>query len=315
MPIPFDAKRLTDALGSILDFQIPDGEAVLRTSQRKLKNSTSNLHKVLVHLNCIRLMTQENTSSEKPFKHFDFDLARAVLEQLVEVFDSLPIGPLEGALVSQIDETPGVYMLFVSGRLHYIGKADKNLSGRLMDHLWTLRSRKNIDINTIGFKGVTVHRNWTPLTHEESLIKHYKGAGLCEWNTKGLGNHDPGRRREDTETNDFDSDYPIDENFVPEGIDPRLWNARDLLRAVKDGVPFVFRFHTDKPKGGWRKGSVEYNILNVTVPHAGMSIRELLQLVIDTFPEGWQATFFRSHVILYEEERTYTHATLVLRRP
>ncbi len=276
---------------------------------------SGQLHRARVHLAYIKLMTKDNASNDKPFVHFDFDLARAVLEQLVEVFNSLRVGPLEEGLISQIDKTPGVYMLFVSDRLHYVGKADKNLSNRLMEHLWTLISRKNIDVTNIGFKGVTVHRNWTPLTHEESLIRHYKGTGLCEWNTKGLGNHDPGRRREDTQTNDFDSDYPIDENFKPIGIDLGVWNARDLLLALKARVPFVFRFYTDNPKGGWQKGSVKYNSRSVTIPTADMSMRELLQLVIDSFPKGWQATFFPGHVILYEEKRPYAHATLVLRKP
>lgn len=254
------------------------------------------------------------TTPIKPYSRFDFDLARAVLEQLVEVFDSLPIGPLEEILVNEVDRSPGVYQLFLAGRLHYVGKADNNLRKRLLEHFSTLSSRKNADMAEIGFKGITVHRNWTPLTHEEALIQHYRGAGLCEWNTKGLGNHDPGRRREDTVTNAFDLDYPIDESFVPHAIDAKTWNARDLLIAIKQGIPYIFRFETDNPRR-WREGSVKYNNLTLVVPAPAMSMRELLQLVVNTFPAGWQATFFPGHTILYQENRAYPHATMVLRKP
>lgn len=248
----------------------------------------------------------------KPFTRFDFDLAAAVLSQLVAAFDSLPIGPLTDELLSQVDPEQGVYQLYLSGKLMYVGKATDSLAKRLGEHLWNLKGRKNVNIVELGFKCVTIHRNWIPSTHEDMLIRHYGGSGLCEWNRTGLGNHDPGRNREDTAKKGFDLAYPINEEFVPAGIEAREWNARELLMAIKSALPYVFRYETDRSKE-WQKGSDKYNTRVVTIPRVGMTARELLRVIVEAFPPTWQGTFFPSHVILYEENRTYTHSTLTLR--
>jgi len=46
-----------------------------------------------------------------------------------------------------------------------------------------------------------------------------------------------------------------------------------------------------------------------------MNVKELLELIVVTFPGGWQATFFPGRVILYEEERDYTHKRDIIRKP
>ena len=89
----------------------------------------------------------------QPFAQFDFDLARAVLEQLVSDFHSLPIGRLEVGVCRRMAPGQGVYQLFLGEKLMYIGKADKNLRGRLERHYRMLGARQNIDTEKLGFKG------------------------------------------------------------------------------------------------------------------------------------------------------------------
>lgn len=249
----------------------------------------------------------------KPYARFDFDLAAAVTEQLIAGFDALAVGPLIQSIISEIDPEQGVYQLYLSDRLMYAGKADDSLPKRLEEHRWNLSGRKNIDMGQLGFKGLIIHRNWGPSVHEGILIRHYRDQNLCEWNLTGIGNHDPGRNREDTVTQEehFDTMFPIKEDFVPNGVAARPWNALELLLQMKGALPFTFRYEATH----YRTGSAKYNNLTVTVPREGMTVTELLTLIVETFPDGWQATFFPGRAILYEERRDYTHATKAIRKP
>lgn len=248
-----------------------------------------------------------------PFARFDFDLAPALLAQLVAAFDALAIGSLTQTLLDQMPPQQGVYQLYLADKLMYIGKADDSLPKRLGEHLWNLTGRKNVDVRELGFKCLMMHPGWMPSTHEDILIRHYEKVAPCEWYRLGLGNHDPGRNREGTKTAKYDRRYPIKEDFVPPGVVVGDWNARELLRHVKEALPYIFRYETDDPKQ-WRKGSGKYNGLTVHVPQADLPMTRLLQVIVDTFSKGWQTTFFPGRVILYEENKTYAHQTLSIRK-
>jgi hypothetical protein len=91
-------------------------------------------------------------------------------------------------------------------------KADR-LANRLREHRFKISGRQNIGVTEMGFKCLFIHRNWTALAPEDSLIKHYReaGQGQCAWNGNGFGPHDPRRDRETTEKrpDGFDNQYPI----------------------------------------------------------------------------------------------------------
>jgi len=246
----------------------------------------------------------------KPYGRFDFDLAAAVTQQLIAAFDALSVGPLTQSIIREIDREQGVYQLYLGTRLMYVGKAEIPLPKRLEQHRWNLSGRKNVNMSDLGFKGLIIHKNWGPSVHEDILIRRHRGKGECEWNLTGLGNHDPGRQREDTKTPErhFDAKYPIREDFVPVGIVAREWNILELLRKLKGALPFLFRYESKN----FRTGSHKYNDLSIMVPREDMSIKELLKLVIVGLPAGWQATFFPGRVILYHEQRKYEHATDVI---
>jgi hypothetical protein len=220
--------------------------------------------------------------------------------------------PLIQSIISEIEAEQGVYQLYLDNRLMYAGKADDSLPKRLEEHRWNLSGRKNVDLGKLGFKGLIIHRNWATSVHESILIRHFRDQGMCEWNLTGLGNHDPGRNREDTVTPEehFDTMYPIKNDLVPDGVPVMEWNALDLLLQMKSALPFIFRYEANH----YRSGSSKYNDIKVAVPIAGMNVAELLDLIVNTFPNGWQATFFPGRVVLYEENRDYTHATKVIRK-
>ncbi len=245
----------------------------------------------------------------QPYGKFDFDLARAVLEQLVEGFETLPVGQLDEVGLKGVASVKGVYHLYLGGTMVYVGKAD-NLKKRLSEHQWNLAARKNLDLSTLGFNCLAIDRAWVPLTHEQQLIEHY--GERCSWNNSGFGNHDPGRNREKTNKapDGFDQRYPIQERWPLRGIEAGIWNARELLLAIKSALPYLFRFQVDSSQA-YKRGSVRYNDLTIELPETGMAAEDLLREVARQFPPGWQATRFPSHFILYEEATDYEYGVRI----
>lgn len=245
----------------------------------------------------------------QPYAHFDFDLAKAVLEQLVDAFHSLPIGLLDPKICRQMDAGQGVYQLFLDAKLMYIGKADKNLRGRLDRHYRMLAARQNIDTDKLGFKALFIHKNWTTWTTEAALIRFF--GEESPWNASGLGSNDPGHNREDTaEEQTFNSLYPIDPNYVCDWISPGTYLAWELLEAFKKDLPYLLRFHkvTKKFKSKADHQAVqELKDTQVNVPSKNMSAKGLLVEIAKQLPDGWQATQFPGRLILYKEQTNYRH--------
>jgi len=240
---------------------------------------------------------------------FDLDLALALKDQLVAAFSDLEIGPLDGPSVASIKKDQGVYKLFYKELLVYVGKTD-SLQKRLGEHLTKIQGRNNISADDMGFKCLYVHKNWTPLAPEESLIKFFKsrGEGQCEWNGNGFGPHDPGRERETTNKHPdgFDAKYPIQYEWPCTWIRPKNWNILELLLSLKANLPFLLRYETAGKKGHYTKGHADQRTAMVNIPKAGMRIDEILGRIANAMP-GWQATRFPSHMILYKEDREYKY--------
>ncbi len=242
---------------------------------------------------------------------FEIDIVSALAEQLVASFEKLDIGSLGVKELSEVDTDQGVYQLFQNNLLVYVGKAD-NLRKRLTEHRFKISGRRNISPDEMGFKCLYVHKNWTALAPEDSLIKHYKKQpGLCEWNGNGFGPHDPGRNREmtDKDPDGFDAMYPIKDDWGCDWIEPQEWNVRELLLSMKANLPYLLRFQV-ADKNRYRRGHPHYNDVTVTVQRTGMPARELLRLVASHL-DGWQATVFPSHMILYEETHVYKHGETI----
>ena len=245
--------------------------------------------------------------------HFEIDIIGALSDQLECAFGTLTVGALNDISLQQVKPEQGVYILFLESDPVYVGKADKGggLRKRPSEHLLKLSGRRNINLSSIGFKALYVHKNWTSLAPEEILIKHLQQKGHAAWNGIGFGPHDPGRDRETTAKppQGFDSQFPIREDWPMSNIEPGSFNARDLLMKMKADLPFVFRYETKNPKR-WRNGHPLYNDISVRVPSKDMPARELLRLVARSIP-GAQATVFVSHFILYFERREYPHGEVI----
>ncbi|PLC06038.1 hypothetical protein CY658_03040 [Variovorax sp. RO1] len=241
---------------------------------------------------------------------FEIDIIDALSGQLLAALDTLTLAPLDVAHIAQVESQQGIYVLYKQGITVYVGKAD-NLRSRLGDHLKKLTGRRNVVLSELAFKCLYVHKNWTALAPEASLIVHYKSlnVGLCAWNGTGFGPHDPGRDRETTNKHPegFDSLHPIIDDLPCTWVAPRVWNARELLLSLKDNLPYLLRFQVE---GHYRNGHADYNNVDVSVPTAAMPAKALLGLIASALPD-WQATAFVSHMILYREFRTYSFGVVL----
>lgn len=243
-------------------------------------------------------------------KEFDFDLARAVVDQLIESLDAVEVGGLTTENLAHVKGVQGVYQLFHEDVAVYVGKADRNLKSRLQRHRRTLSARQNIHVERLGFKGLYIHKNWTTWTSEDVLLRRY--ATTCAWNNSGYGSNDPGRNREDTDigAGDFHQQYPIRADWVVNEIQPGKYEANALLRQLKAELPYLLRYETARPKR-WKEGSPKYNGRELEVERAGMTAEELIASIARQLGPTWQATRFPSRYILYEEARAYVHGVKV----
>ena len=243
--------------------------------------------------------------------HFEIDIVSALSSQLVAAFSRLDIGALTDEQITSLPKGQGVYKLYHERSLVYVGKAD-SLRKRLAEHRFKISGRHNIRAEDMGFKCLFVHPNWTALAPEDSLIKHYRqaGEGECAWNGNGFGPHDPGRERETTNKapDGFDAQYPIRRNWKCNWVKAGDYNVAELLKSVKSGLPYLLRFQTVKQ--GSQKPHPDYRDLTITVQQDDMTAQDLLRAIAQALP-GWQATTFPSHMILYKEDRTYTHGQII----
>lgn len=258
---------------------------------------------------------------------FEINIVRALADQLVSKFSKLDVGDLTWDNLKLIKpDRQGVYLLFHQGKLVYVGKA-KSLQIRLRKHLRKLEGRRNIDVREMGFKCLYIHRNWTALAPENSLIRHYRKKGKDEaaWNGISFGPNDPGRQRETTQKrpDGFDMMYPIKDDWPCDFIAPGDWPVYDLLRDLKKALPYTLRFQKRPSKGAEKKhalkeaskdhpmqGHPDFAGVSVKVPQAGLPARTLLKMIADALP-GWQATVFPSHMILYRERQAYEYGEVL----
>jgi hypothetical protein len=259
-------------------------------------------------------MATSKNDVPRPFAAFDFDLARAVLDQLVEAFDAIPIGALSPDALQHMWRGKGVYQLYLGKQLRYVGKSN-NLPGRLSRHLRALSARQNFDVTSLGFKALYIHKNWTTWTTEDAMLRHFGRENL--WNTSGFGSNDPGHNREDTaEETTFNNQYPINPDIECTWVGPQTVSAWAILTSLKDKrkLPYLFRFHkvTNKFKRPIDfEAQKQLKETNITIPRANMTVREVLIEVARQLGDGWQATQFKGRLVLYKERLPYNHGTIL----
>lgn len=234
-----------------------------------------------------------------PYAELEFDLAGALRDRLVEMFDSMPTAPLDRESVSsRVPNEQGVYQLFHKDELVYIGKTDAQagLRSRLVRHSDKILHRMGLDPQSVSFKAIRLFV-FTVMDLETELLQAHKPA----WNGRGFGSNDPGRERDTTriKATNFDSRYPIDiHREVEVTIDPtEPLSAESALVVVQSTVPWKLR----RQNRGGRKCHIDLETSLVGLSGKSKTAWELLSEIVGQLPTGWQATALKSHVILYKE--------------
>lgn len=131
--------------------------------------------------------------------HFDFDLDRAIREQVVEKLETSPLLALKKGVGPKLS---GIYALYFKSKLVYVGKASKGttksrrtLNDRLDEHVTKIGGRQNIKLSQMRCRFLTFESEWWVFAAEFALMMHYDP----EWNGSGYGSKVPGKGRPGTD--------------------------------------------------------------------------------------------------------------------
>ncbi|WP_205763578.1 GIY-YIG nuclease family protein [Pseudopontixanthobacter vadosimaris] len=263
------------------------------------------------------MMDTERKEIDSPevagYVEFEFDLPKALLHRLIEVFDEISAAALSVTNVNEIPDEQGVYQLFLDGALVYVGKTDgeAGLRSRLSRHATKLLHRHSLSADKVSYKAVRVFV-FTAMDLEGDLIRHYGGVKMLSWNGSGFGSNDPGKERDTTKVKltNFDAQFPIDidrEIHFPIDADE---SAASILARLKSLLPYTLRFEMSGPKG--RKPHAD---LEVTIPgslNGPATARTVLAHILSVLPSGWKATALPGYIIMYKNDARIIPSGLVV---
>lgn len=255
------------------------------------------------------LFPQGSAAVEASSAEFKLSITRALADQLAASLSDLKPAPLTAAALADLKNEPGVYELSYQGRRVYVGKASRSLPNRLGKHLRKLSGRSGIDMGEVKFVCLYVEEDLDAAGPEKMLIKKY-GEDGAPWNKNGFGNNDPGRKRDDSlvKRRHFDAVFPVNLDFEIGPVAHGTGSVSSFLGKVKRELPFNLRFETKS------SNAKELAQSKVALPVGDMTLRDVVRLVIDALPEGWQATALPGYVIIYREETTYESAKVIWRK-
>ena len=131
--------------------------------------------------------------------HFMFDLDKGIGAQVVQKLESSPLLHLTRGAGPP---SSGIYALYYKRALVYVGKASRGttkskrtLRARLSEHAAKIAGRKNISLDDMRCRYLTLESEWWVFAAEFALIAHYEP----EWNASGFGSKVPGKGRPGTE--------------------------------------------------------------------------------------------------------------------
>lgn len=269
-------------------------------------------------------MSIEDTSSAdvtatgpSGYVEYEINVEKVLRAELPGVLAAVDVAPLTEQAVATIPpNAKGAYVLYEDGFPVYAGKTDTRhgFRDRLARHSNTIQHRHGFDHSRIGFKAVRI-MVFSTFDVEAILINELRRQDekALAWNYSGFGSNDPGHRREDQEPAPFDVERPIKiDRPLPFIVDGET-TVLDLLIALKDSLPYYFRYETgvnaQKKPVHYRKGHADYrNAPPIQIPAGEHNFRDLLLIILGALPAGWRATVFDGRVILYKEPRKYAFA-------
>lgn len=198
---------------------------------------------------------------------FRFEIGPAILAQLREKLERIPLVPIKEALDAKY---AGFYQLFVADEPKYIGKTARPIGQRLREHVRKLRNRRGIAFETVRCRYAFVEDPSLVDVAEGALIEFFGSHGLAEWNASGFGSKVTGHGRGAQAASEWAKLFPPDLDAIVEIEGTELMSLVDLVRQVKAGAPitlsiprrFAGRFAEDHARaiacGGRRRPFTEW---------------------------------------------------------
>lgn len=238
---------------------------------------------------------------------FVLDFERAYSEQLRERLAGRPTRPLRA---HQAVNHPGVYILLQNDIEVYVGKADRDLAGRLTRHADSISARHNISLDEMSCRYIYFLEYGLVKLAEPLLIEHFRGEGRADWNSRGFGSNDPGRKRDKGKPSWFDEQYPIRLDYIVE-VSAGLFSLLGLLRALRTSFPFTFRFEEEDPRA---LAELERDVVFQSEEPRRATVEEWLSMACAHLPTGWQLTALPGRIILYREHDDNYPGRILFRR-
>ena len=254
-------------------------------------------------------MTRRSRTSDQPstfHRPFTLSITRALGDQLAAALDTLTPAALDLEHLHQVEKRAGVYQLYLRDEFVYVGKADKDLRGRLTQHYKKLRGRQNVPMAEVGFSCLYVNEDFSALAPERLLIDHYRAQGGVPWNTNGFGSKDPGKNRDQTriEMDHFDYLFPINLDLGLSGLPDGEMPLGKFMAAVKKELPFLFRYANG--------GSA---ISEPVQSQPEMTAHDAFTLIARALPDPWQVVALPGYVVAYPNQPSeYQSSTRVYSR-
>jgi hypothetical protein len=138
---------------------------------------------------------------------FRFNFTKAVQAQFEQQLNSQPQRPLAEP---QAPNEPGVYLLYRSRKIVYVGSAvgGRKLANRLREHARKIGGRQNISLDEMTCRFLPVDEDWMAAAAEEMMIARYDPP----WQGSGFGGHLPGRGRPGVRVSLWDEQFPPKKN-------------------------------------------------------------------------------------------------------
>lgn len=240
---------------------------------------------------------------------YNFNFLETISQQLKSSLDALTITPLNAGSLAvlladqvRLSARQGVYQLYLGNDLVYLGKAD-DVAYRLDEHLTKLSGRNGVHLPSVGYKALLLDRSMSTAANENVLIGLFLPTNPQMWNGKGFGPKDPGKERDTTRPNYFDTKYPIRSDYPVPGVEDHE-SIGSLLGKLKAALPFVFRYGLD--------GKSPVSALVVDLTGVPRTAEDLLQAALRVLGAGWKGAILAFGMVLYETTKDYPYGKTLL---
>lgn len=211
---------------------------------------------------------------------FRFEVGPAILAQLLEKLESLPLSPLSEAIGGRY---PGFYQLFHKKAPVYIGKTARPIGDRLREHVKKLRGREGIDLSDIECRYAFVEDPSLVDVAEGALIAFFGERGLAEWNQSGFGSKVTGHGRGRQAASKWSERFtPKLDTPIEAGSDSPI-TVLSLFNQLSKEAPLTLSIPTK-----FRSAFKEKHAKKISIPKAVRPFDDWVRELESRLAPGWQ---------------------------